>query len=62
MRKNKVKRIKPTRGLQGDNPRNEVAGCPTALDTEQAQAPQREGGGGAPGTGSVHAKSKKDKS
>src|SRR5206468_4841234 len=40
--------------LAGENPRGEVAGCPTGLaNSEQAQQPQQPGGGGAPGTGNV---------
>ena len=52
MRKKPVKMILPTDTLGGDNPRHEVAGCPTALDSEQAEAAQVEGGGGTPTTGS----------
>ena len=38
--------------LSGDNPRGEVAGCPTGLgNIDQANQAQRPGGGGAPGTG-----------
>ena len=41
----------PQKGLGGDNPRGEVAGCPTGLASNpQAQQPQQPGGG-APGTG-----------
>jgi hypothetical protein len=42
----------PASTLSGDNPRGEVAACPTALtDPEQAQLPQTAGGAGAPDTG-----------
>jgi hypothetical protein len=46
--------IDPLDPLNGENPRHEVAGCPTGLDPQQAQAPQQDGGGGAPGTGAVN--------
>ena len=46
------KKVLPQEGLGGDNPRGEVAGCPTGLAANpQAQQPQQAGGGGAPGTG-----------
>ncbi len=45
----------PQKGLAGDNPRGEVAGCPTGLaNNPQAQQPQQAGGGGAPGTGELY--------
>src|SRR5437899_2677382 len=45
---------KPPGGLGGENPRREVAGCPTGLaDPEQAIIVQQPGGGGSPGTGVV---------
>jgi hypothetical protein len=46
------KEADPAPPLAGENARKEVAGCPTGLGAaEQAQQSQRQGGGGAPGTG-----------
>lgn len=37
MHKTKPTSVGPTNSLAGDNPRHEVAGCPTALDPVQIE-------------------------